>query len=107
MKKLLLGIAAACLAGFTFAQDAIDEFASIWDKKYPKISKSWYENRANLSTYFKFLQELRKLTYTTNAIEGINSKLRKVTKTKSLFPTDERLFKMLYLAQNTFMKICR
>ena len=79
------------------AHDAIDEFASIWDKKYPKISKSWYE----------FLQELRKLTYTTNAIEGINSKLRKVTKTKSLFPTDERLFKMLYLAQNTFMKICR
>ena len=78
------------------AHDAIDEFASIWD-----------ENRANLSTYFKFLQELRKLTYTTNAIEGINSKLRKVTKTKSLFPTDERLFKMLYLAQNTFMKICR
>ena len=78
------------------AHDAIDEFASIWDKKYPKISKSWYEN-----------QELRKLTYTTNAIEGINSKLRKVTKTKSLFPTDERLFKMLYLAQNTFMKICR
>ena len=89
------------------AHDAIDEFASIWDKKYPKISKSWYENRANLSTYFKFLQELRKLTYTTNAIEGINSKLRKVTKTKSLFPTDERLFKMLYLAQNTFMKRCR
>lgn len=67
------------------AHDAIDEFASIWDKKYPKISKSWYENRANLSTYFKFLQELRKLTYTTNAIEGINSKLRRSPKQSRYF----------------------
>ena len=77
---------------------ALDDFAEIWDKKYPKISKSWRENWTNLSTYFKFPEELRRLIYTTNAIEGFNRQLRKVTKSKSVFPTDDSLFKMLYLA---------
>ena len=67
-------------------------------KKYPRISKSWRENWANLSTYFKFPEEVRRLIYTTNAIEGFNRQLRKVTKSKSVFPTDDSLFKMLYLA---------
>ena len=72
--------------------------------KYRSISyktqnrdKSWRENWANLSTYFKFPEELRRLIYTTNAIEGFNRQLRKVTKSKSVFPTDDSLFKMLYL----------
>ena len=77
---------------------ALDDFAEIRDKKYPKISKSWRENWANLSTYFKFPEELRRLIYTTNAIEGFNRQLRKVTKSKAVFPTDDSLFKMLYLA---------
>lgn len=77
---------------------ALDDFAEIWDKKYPKISKSWRENWANLSTYFKFPEELRRLIYTTNAIEGFNRQLRKVTKPKAVFPTDDSLFKMLYFA---------
>ena len=77
---------------------ALDDFAEIWDKKYPKISKSWRENWANLSTYFKFPEELRRLIYTTNAIEGFNRQLRKVTKSKAVFPTDDSLFKTLYLA---------
>lgn len=77
---------------------ALDTFSEHWDKKYPTISQSWRENWANLSTYFKFPQELRRLIYTTNAIEGFNRQLRKVTKAKSVFPTDESLFKMLYLA---------
>ena len=77
---------------------ALDDFAEIWDKKYPKISKSWRENWANLSTYFKFPEELRRLIYTTNAIEGFNRQLRKVTKSKAVFPSDDSLFKMLYLA---------
>lgn len=77
---------------------ALDDFAEIWDKKYPKISKSWRENWANLSTYFKFPEELRRLIYTTNAIEGFNRQLCKVTKSKAVFPTDDSLFKMLYLA---------
>ena len=76
---------------------ALDDFAEIWDKKYPKISKSWRENWANLSTYFKFPEELRRLIYTTNAIEGFNRQLRKVTKSKAVFLTDDSLFKMLYL----------
>lgn len=86
------------------AHDALDEFAAKWDKKYPKISKSWYDNWANLSTYFKFPQELRKLIYTTNAIEGFNRQIRKVTKAKSVFPTDDSLFKMLYLAMKDITK---
>ena len=77
---------------------ALDTFSEHWDKKYPTISQSWRANWANLSTYFKFPQELRRLIYTTNAIEGFNRQLRKVTKAKSVFPTDESLFKMLYLA---------
>ena len=80
------------------AEEALNRFAERWDKKYPKISASWRENWANLSTYFKFPEELRRLIYTTNAIEGFNRQLRKVTKSKAVFPTDDSLFKMLYLA---------
>ena len=80
------------------ALDALEVFAEHWDKKYPKISRSWRENWPNLSTYFKFPQELRRLIYTTNAIEGFNRQLRKVTKAKAVFPTDDSLLKMLYLA---------
>lgn len=77
---------------------ALEAFAERWDGKYPKISRSWRENWPNLSTYFKFPKEIRKLIYTTNSIESFNRQLRKVTKAKSVFPTDESLFKMLYLA---------
>ena len=80
------------------AEAALDRFSERWDKKYPKISSSWRENWANLSTYFKFPEELRRLIYTTNASEGFNRQLRKVTKSKAVFPTDDSLFKMLYLA---------
>ncbi len=83
---------------------ALDIFAERWDKKYPKISKSWRENWPNLSTYFKYPQEVRRLIYTTNAIEGFNRQLRKVTKSKSVFPTDDSLFKMLYLAMMDITK---
>ena len=80
------------------ALDALDTFSTKWETKYPKISRSWRENWANLSTYFKYPQEVRRLIYTTNSIEGFNRQLRKVTKTRSVFPTDDSLFKMLYLA---------
>ena len=86
------------------ALDALDSFAEIWDKKYPKISKSWRENWANLSTYFKYPKEVRRLIYTTNTIEGFNRQLRKVTKSKAVFPTDDSLFKMLYLAMMDITK---
>ena len=86
------------------AMDALDSFAERWDRKYPKISQSWRENWPNLSTYFKYPQEMRKLIYTTNAIEGFNRQLRKVTKSKAVFPTDDSLFKMLYLAMMDITK---
>ena len=86
------------------ALDALDIFSERWDKKYPKISQSWRENWPNLSAYFKYPQEVRRLIYTTNAIEGFNRQLRKVTKAKSVFPTDDSLFKMLYLAMMDITK---
>ena len=76
----------------------LEDFGEKWDQKYPQISKSWKANWAKLSTYFKYPQEVRTIIYTTNAIEGFNRQLRKVTKSKSVFPSDDSLLKMLYLA---------
>lgn len=76
----------------------LDDFDEKWSVKYPKIAISWRKNWANLSTYFKYPQAVRTLIYTTNTIEGFNRQLRKVTKNRSVFPTDESLIKMLYLA---------
>lgn len=86
------------------ALEALDAFGEKWDKKYAYITKSWRENWANLSTYFKYPYEIRKLIYTTNAIEGFNRQLRKVTKAKSVFPTDDSLLKILYLAMMDITK---
>ena len=83
---------------------ALDAFAEKWDKKYPKIARSWRDNWPNLSTYFKYPQEVRRLIYTTNTIEGFNRQLRKVTKSKSVFPTDDSLLKTLYLAMMDITK---
>ena len=80
------------------ALEHLEEFSSKWDGKYPKISKSWKEHWTTLSTYFKYPKEIRKIIYTTNAIEGFNRQLRKVTKAKTVFPSDDSLLKMLYLA---------
>lgn len=76
----------------------LDLFDEKWGGRYPKIAKSWKDNWANLSTYFKYPEAVRRLIYTTNAIEGFNRQLRKVTKSKTVFPTDDSLLKMLYLA---------
>ena len=76
----------------------LDRFEEKWQSKYPKIAQSWRSNWPNLSTYFKYPQEVRTLIYTTNSIENFNRQLRKVTKAKSVFPTDDSLLKMLYLA---------
>ncbi|ADL51794.1 IS256 family transposase [Clostridium cellulovorans] len=69
-----------------------------WSQKYPNAVKSWEDNWDNLSTFFAFPQNIRKIIYTTNVIESLNSQFRKVTKTKLIFPNDESLLKMLYLA---------
>lgn len=76
---------------------ALDEFEAKWGKKYPLGVKSWRANWNELSTMFKYPPEIRKLIYTTNAIENFNRQLRKVTKTKSAFVSDDALIKILYL----------
>ncbi|WP_281944500.1 IS256 family transposase [Paenibacillus tyrfis] len=76
----------------------LERFEENWGSKYPLIVKSWRQNWDELATFFKYPPELRKLIYTTNMIESYHRQLRKVTKGKSIFPTDESLLKMLYLS---------
>lgn len=105
LKQLMIDLKAVYAAvDEPAAQSALDTFEAAWGKKYPRIAASWRENWANLSTYFKFPQEVRRLIYTTNAIEGFNRQLRKVTKSKAVFPTDDSLLKMLYLAMMDITK---
>ena len=70
----------------------------LWGKKYPVVINSWKNNWENLSSYFKYSDEIRKIIYTTNLVEGYNRQLRKVMKNRSIFPTDESLSKLMYLA---------
>ena len=80
------------------AVQSLDEFGAKWDKKYPMISKSWRSNWDNLNEFFSYPDEIRKAIYTTNAVESLNYSLRKVTKSRAVFPTDEAVLKLLYLA---------
>lgn len=77
---------------------ALDELEEQWGHKYPSSIASWRNNWAQLSTYFKYPTEIRKIIYTTNSIENFNRQLRKVTKARAIFPSDDALFKMIYLA---------
>lgn len=79
------------------ALEALSTFDEKWGKKYPIITKSWMDNWTELATFFKYPAELRRIIYTTNVIEGFHRQLRKPTKSKSVFPSDESLLKMLYL----------
>lgn len=80
------------------AELELDRLDEKWGKKYPVVLSSWKNNWQNLSVYFKYPEELRRLIYTTNIVEGLHRQMRKVTKTKSLFPHDDALKKMLFLA---------
>ena len=77
---------------------ALDSFAEKWDKKYPLISRSWHTHWANLNTLFLYPEDIRKAIYTTNAIESLNSVIRKATKNRKLFPNDDSAKKVVYLA---------
>ena len=77
---------------------ALEQFAERWDEKYPQISKSWWACWHNLNTLFNYPQDIRKAIYTTNAIESLNSVIRKVIKKRKLFPTDDAAKKVVYLA---------
>lgn len=82
---------------------ALDEFEQIWGARYPLVVQSWQRNWGELATFFKYPPEIRKLIYTTNMIESYHRQLRKVTKGKAVFPTDEALLKMLYLVTQDVM----
>ncbi len=86
------------------ALSALDALEENWGKKYPSSIASWRNNWPQLSTYFKYPAEIRKVIYTTNSIENYNRQLRKVTKTRTVFPTDDALFKLLYLAMMDITK---
>ena len=86
------------------ALDNLIEFKDKWGKKYPAAIKSWENNWDILSTFYVYPTEIRKIIYTTNIIEGLHRQFRKVTKTKAVFPSDDSLRKMLYLASNNIIK---
>jgi len=84
--------------------EKLKEFKEKWGKEYPTAVKSWEENWDILATFFAYPQEIRRIIYTTNIIEGLHRQFRKVTKTKSIFPNDDSLRKMLYLASQNITK---
>ncbi len=86
------------------AELQLEHLEEKWGKKYPVVTNSWKNNWSNLSNYFQYSEEIRKLIYTTNSVEALHRQLRKVTKTKSLFPHDDALKKMLFLAYRDIAK---
>ncbi len=82
----------------------LEKFAEKWDEKYPQISKSWQNHWLNLRTIFDYTEEIRKVIYTTNAIESLNSVIRKATRKRKVFPTDESALKVVYLATQAAAK---
>ncbi|MEI7066055.1 IS256 family transposase [Dickeya chrysanthemi] len=77
---------------------ALEDFAAVWDEKYPQISKSWRTHWENLNTFFGYPPDIRKAIYTTNAIESLNSVIRQAIKKRNVFPTDDSVRKVIYLA---------
>ena len=77
---------------------ALEQFSETWDEKYPQISRSWRTHWHNLNTLFDYPEDIRKAIYTTNAIESLNSVIRKAIKKRKLFPTDDSAKKVIYLA---------
>jgi len=80
------------------AEDKLIELDETWGKKYPIVIQSWQNNWEKLSAYFDYDEHIRKLIYTTNAVEGFHRQVRKVTKNKGVFPNDMALIKLIYLA---------
>ena len=79
-------------------------FADKWDAKYPSVSKLWHAHWEHIIPFFAYSAEIRKVMYTTNAIESLNRSLRKVLKTKGAFPNDESIIKLIYLAMQNIAK---
>ena len=86
------------------AEYAKEEFRENWNKKYPNILKSWDKNWEELTVFFEYPAEIRKIIYTTNAVEGYHRMVRKFTKTKSIFPTDDSIRKVIFLSVTQISK---
>ena len=86
------------------AEEALDRFSQSWDAKYPAISPSWRAEWERLTVFFDYSPEIRKVIYTTNAIESLNYSLRRMLKTRGSFPNDDSILKILYLAINRVAK---
>ena len=86
------------------AEEALSDFESKWDSRYPMISKSWRNNWPKIIPFFSYSEDIRKVIYTTNAIESINNSIRKVTKNRNSFPSDESAIKLLYMALKNIKK---
>jgi putative transposase len=80
------------------AEYQLNELEKVWGKKYPQMIKSWRTNWADIITFFKYPEEVRRIIYTTNAVEGFHRMLRKYTKTKTIYPTDDSVRKSVYLS---------
>ena len=81
-----------------------EEFREKWNKKYPNILKSWDKNWSELTTFFEYPQEIRKIIYTTNAVESYHRMVRKFTKSKAIFPTDDSIRKIIYMSVKEISK---
>lgn len=87
------------------AEDALDELEAKWGEQYPIVIKSWRRKWDDLSAYFKYPEDIRRIIYTTNAVEAVHRQFRKLTKTKGGFPNENSLLKLLYLGiQNASKK---
>ena len=86
------------------AEYALEEFREKWGNRYPSILKSWDTNWAELTTFFEYPPEIRHLIYTTNAVEAYHRMVRKFTKTKAIFPTDDSIRKVVYLSVKEITK---
>jgi len=86
------------------AEASLTAFSEKWDATHPKVSQSWRNNWQRIIPYFAYSPEIRRVIYTTNAIESLNMSLRKVTKNRGSFPSDESMFKLLYLALTNISK---
>ena len=86
------------------AETRLTEFEAQWGKDYPSIVQSWRRNWERIIPFFDYPAEIRKVIYTTNAIESVNMSLRKVTKSRGSFPNDDALIKLYYLALRNISK---
>jgi transposase-like protein len=86
------------------AETELENLEAKWGEQYPIVIKSWRDKWDNLSRYFQYTEPIRRIIYTTNIVEGYHRQVRKITKTKGVFPNDDALYKLVYLAYRNIRK---